>query len=239
MTFDEIVNNRRSVRVYEEPSENDTKIIHKNLERAVLSPNSSNMQLWEFYQVESSEKKNAIAKACLNQSAARTASQLVVFVTRQDKWKQRAKWNLENLKKQFEGKELTSRDKRAFDYYGKLMPLFYQNNFLGLNTIIRFLIVLYHKIIGKPIIHLITHADQRVSLHKTCALAAQTFMLGMKSDGYDTCPMEGFDEAMVKNILGLPSVAEICMVIACGRGKQEGIYSERTRVENDEVIFKV
>lgn len=239
MTFDEIVNSRRSVRVYEEPSEKDTDIIHKNLERAVLSPNSSNMQLWEFYQVLSSEKKNAIAKACLNQSAARTSSQLVVFVTRQDKWKERAKWNLENLRKQFEGKELTSRDKRAFDYYGKLMPLFYQNNLLGLNTLIRFLIVLYHKIAGKPIIHLISHADQRVSLHKTCALAAQTFMLGMKSDGYDTCPMEGFDESMVKKILGLPSVAEICMVIACGRGKQEGIYAERTRVDNDEVIFKV
>ena len=97
----------------------------------------------------------------------------------------------------------------------------------------------YHTIINKPIIHLITHADQRVSMHKSCALAAQTFMLSMKSEGYDTCPMEGFDEKLVKKALELPQKVEICMVIACGIGKSEGIYSARTRVDDTEVIFRV
>jgi nitroreductase len=239
MTFDQILNARRSVRIYDENAAYDSQIVSKSLERAVLSANSSNMQLWEFYQVSSEEKKKAIVKACMHQSAARTASELVVFVTRQDKWKQRAAWNLANMKKQFEGKELKGKDKRALSYYEKLMPLFYTNDFLGIATLIRFFIVAYHSIINKPIIHLITHADQRVSLHKSCALAAQTFMLSMKSDGYDTCPMEGFDEKMIKKILNLPSKAEICMVMACGIGKPEGIYSERTRVDNSEVIFKV
>ena len=35
-------------------------------------------------------------------------------------------------------------------------------------------------------------------MHKTCALAAQTFMLAMSNEGYDTCPMEGFDSRRVK-----------------------------------------
>ena len=175
----------------------------------------------------------------MHQSAARTASELVVFVTRQDKWQERAAWNLSNMKKQFEGKELTGKDKRALSYYKKLMPLFYTNDFLGIATLLRFCLVAYHTILNKPIIHLISHADQRVSLHKSCALAAQTFMLSMKAEGYDTCPMEGFDERMVKKALSLPSSAEVCMVIACGVGKPEGTYSVRTRVDNSEVIFKV
>ncbi len=239
MTIDQIINARRSMRVYDENANFDSNIVSKSLKRAVLSANSSNMQLWEFYQVSSEEKKKAIVKACMHQSAARTASELVVFVTRQDKWKVRATWNLANMKKQFEGKELTGKDKRALSYYEKLMPLFYTNDFLGISTLIRFCIVAYYTIINKPIIHFVTHADQRVSLHKSCALAAQTFMLSMKSEGFDTCPMEGFDESMVKKILNLPSSAEICMIIACGIGKPEGIYSERTRVDNSEVIFKV
>ncbi len=239
MTFDQIVNARRSVRIYDENANFDSNIVTKSLERAVLSANSSNMQLWGFYQVSSNEKKDAIIKACMHQSAARTASELIVFVTRQDKWKARAAWNLANMQKQFAGKELSSKDKRALSYYEKLMPLFYTNDFFGIATMIRFCIVVYHTIINKPIIHLVTHADQRISMQKSCALAAQTFMLSMKSEGYDTCPMEGFDERMVKNILNLPSKAEICMIVACGIGKPEGIYSKRTRVDNLEVIFKL
>lgn len=239
MTFDQIINARRSVRIYDENAQFDSKIVTKSLERAVLSANSSNMQLWEFYQITSKEKKEAVVKACMHQSAARTASELIVFVTRQDKWKERAKWNLANMQKQFEGKTLTGKDKRALNYYKKLMPLFYTNDFLGIATLIRFGIVAYHTIINKPIIHLVSHADQRVSVHKSCALAAQTFMLSMKSEGYDTCPMEGFDEKMIKKILHLPANAEVCMVMACGIGKPEGIYSSRTRVDNSEVIFRI
>ena len=44
----------------------------------------------------------------------------------------------------------------------------------------------------------------RVVVHKTCALAAQTFMLAMANENYDTCPMEGFDRRKVKRILKLP-----------------------------------
>ena len=239
MTYDQIINARRSVRVYDENAHLDSTIVTKSLERAVLSANSSNMQLWEFYQVSNEEKKKAVVKACMHQSAARTASELVVFVTRQDKWRERAAWNLANMRKQLEGKALTGKDKRALSYYKILMPLFYTNDFLGVATLVRFCLVAYHTIMNKPIIHLVSHADQRVSLHKSCALAAQTFMLSMKAEGYDTCPMEGFDERMVKKALNLPSSAEVCMIIACGFGKPEGIYSARTRVDNSEVIFKI
>ncbi|PWK26418.1 nitroreductase [Arcicella aurantiaca] len=236
--FDKIIQKRRSVRVYDETAPFDESVVKRGLDRAVLSPNSSNMQLWEFYWVKSQEVHDSLTKACMGQSAAKTANQLVVFVTRQDKWKERAKWNLANLEKQFEGKELTSRDKRAFDYYRKLMPLVYRYDPFGLNTLLRTIIVFFMGF-SKPFLRIRNNGDQRVMTHKSCALAAQTFMMSLASEGYDTCPMEGFDSDLVKKILKLPSIAEITMIVACGIGKPEGIYSERLRVPNEKVIFEV
>ena len=48
---------------------------------ASLAPNSSNLQLWEFYHVTSKKLMKKISYACFNQPAIRTASQFVVVVT--------------------------------------------------------------------------------------------------------------------------------------------------------------
>ena len=64
-------------------------------------------------------------------------------------------------------------------------------------------------------------------------------MLSMKAEGYDTCPMEGIDSLRVKRLLKLPKKAEIVMVIGCGPGSEKGVYSDRFRIPNEEVIFEV
>lgn len=236
--FDAILEKRRSVRIYDADATIDDTIIRKAIERATLSPNSSNMQMWEFYWAKTAAKRQALAYACMNQSAARTAAHLLVFVTRQDKWKSRAQWHLDFLKEKFAGKDLNKREKRSLKYYSKIMPLLYRNDFLGLNTLWRTLIMLY---IGlrKPIMRITNHADQRVVCHKSCALAAQTFMMSLAADGYDSCPMEGFDVNRVRKILNLPRAAEVTMIIACGIASPDGIYEERRRLPFEEVIFEV
>jgi nitroreductase len=80
-------------------------------------------------------------------------------------------------------------------------------------------------------------AKQRIVVHKSCALAAQTFMLSVAAEGFHTCPMEGFDEVRVKKALKLPGGAEINMIIAVGKGTEEGIWGPRFRVPNEEVII--
>ncbi|MDA0940582.1 MAG: nitroreductase family protein, partial [Bacteroidetes bacterium] len=72
-------------------------------------------------------------------------------------------------------------------------------------------------------------SDMRVWAHKTTALSAAHFMLAMRAEGYDTCPMEGMDSRRVKKILGLPWKAEVCMVISAGRRTAKGIYGDRFR----------
>lgn len=79
----------------------------------------------------------------------------------------------------------------------------------------------------------------KVVIHKSTSLAAQTFMIAMANEGYDTCPLEGFDSKVLKKALPLPRQAEVNMVIACGmRNGNEGIWGERCRVPFDEVYFQ-
>jgi nitroreductase len=80
-------------------------------------------------------------------------------------------------------------------------------------------------------------ADQRVSVHKSCALAAQTFMLSIAAEGFESCPMEGFDKLRVRKALNLPRGAEINMIISVGKGTEAGIWGQRFRIPYEEVVF--
>lgn len=240
MTFEEIVNHRRSIRWYKNIPLDTEKVKHC-VEMASLSPNSSNMQLWEFYHVTDPEILKKLAVACLSQQAATTAQQMLVFVTRRDLFRKRAKTVLklesDNIKRNSPIDRQQKRIKQRELYYGKLIPFLYAR-FFGILGWIR---VLFVNIVGifRPIFYQVTENDTRVVVHKTCALAAQTFMLAMASEGYDTCPMEGFDSRKVKRLLKLPLGAEINMVISCGIRDDRGVWGDRMRIPFDEVYKKI
>lgn len=236
MTLEEIINYRRSVRNYKVLSIDTEKVKHC-IELATLAPNSSNMQLWEFYHIETPETLKKLSIACLNQESATTAQQMVVFVTRQDLYHKRAKKMLEletqNISKNSPIEKQPKRINRWKLYYEKVMPFLYLR-FFGIFGMIRKLLV---NIVGlfRPIIYQVSENDMRVVVHKTCALAAQTFMLAMDNEMYDTCPMEGFDSRKVKRLLKLPYGAEINMVISCGIRDDKGVWGDRTRIPFHEV----
>ena len=235
--FDKIVRTRRSVRRYKKTDINDDDV-KDSIHHASLAPNSSNLQLWEFYHITSEELMNKISKACFDQPAARTANQFVVIVTRKDLWNERRIFNINTIK----NKSLNTSDKSlknrnlALKYYKYLIPTIYKE-FFGLLGYFRYMNAM---IIGlfRPIYRQVTSSDMRVVAHKSSALAAQNFMLSMTSKGYDTCPMEGFDSLRVKRILSLPYSSEINMVISCGIRDDEGVYGKQIRVPFDDVYFK-
>jgi nitroreductase len=240
MNLEEIINYRRSVRHYRDEPLNAEKVKHC-IELATLAPNSSNMQLWEFYHVTDAATLKKLSVACLNQGAATTAQQMVVFVTRQDLYRKRAAKILDletqNILKNTPDVKQAKRIKTRKLYYGKVMPFLYMS-FFGFLGIIRKIFV---NIIGlfRPIVYQVSENDMRVVVHKTCALAAQTFMLAMANEKYDTCPMEGFDSKKVKGILKLPYGAEINMVVSCGIRDEHGVWGDRIRVPFDEVYRKI
>ena len=240
MILEEIINYRRSIRNYKNISIDELKVKHC-IELATLAPNSSNMQLWEFYHITNLETLKKLSIACLGQESATTAQQMVVFVTRQDLFLKRAKKMLEletqNLQKNSPKEKLEKRMKTRKIYYGFFMPFLYIRLF-GVFGFIRKIVV---SIIGifRPIVYQVSENDIRVVVHKTCALAAQTFMLAMANEKYDTCPMEGFDSRKVKRILNLPFGAEINMIISCGIRNEKGVWGDRMRVPFNEVYHKI
>ena len=240
-TVSEAIAYRRSVRKYLNIELDEGKV--KNcIKNATLAPNSSNMQLWEFYHISDKKILKSISEACFNQNAAKTAVNMVVFVARRDKWRVRAKQNLEFLENMFnkqenDGIDVARRRKVSRTYYKKLMPTIY-TDFFGLvgyyKKILSFFIGLF-----RPIYREVLFSDLRVITHKSVALAAENFMLSMAEIGYDTCPMEGSDTNRVKKILNLPSRAEITMIIGCGIRAENGVYTERFRVPFEKVYRKI
>ena len=75
MEFTEAVNRRRSVRKYDPSQPIDPEKVRQCIELSTLAPNSSNMQLWEFYHITNKETINHLSVACLDQNAAKTAQQ--------------------------------------------------------------------------------------------------------------------------------------------------------------------
>jgi len=219
MSLLDLLNRRRSVRHYDENQPIDADVVKECLQAAQLAPTSSNMQLYELYHVTDPATLNKLAAACMHQQAAKTAQQMVVFVTRQDLYRRRAKAALEfergNVERNSPAEKQEDRIKNWEMYYTKAMPLLYARCFGLLGA-------------------------SRVVVHKSCGLVAQTFMLAMTEAGYDTCPMEGFDSHRVKKLLNLPRNVEINMVVACGiRKPGHGIWGERFRLPFDEVYRRV
>ena len=142
----------------------------------------------------------------------------------------------QNIEKNSPKEKQAKRINRWKLYYGKVMPFLYIR-FGGILGVIRKFLV---NIAGvfRPIIYQVSENDMRVVVHKSCALAAQTFMLAMANERYDTCPMEGFDSRKVKRILKLPCGAEINMVISCGIREETGVWGDRMRLPFNEV-YKV
>ncbi|MBI1647912.1 nitroreductase family protein [Capnocytophaga sp. 051621] len=233
----DILNFRRAVRYYA-PTPISEEKVRECLRLATLAPTSSNMQLYELYHITNKELLKKLAHACLDQrTAATTAQQMVVFVTRQDKHRAHAKMILDfergNVQRNSPLERQTKRIKDKEAYYGKLMPFVY-SRFFGL-------LGGFRKLFGvvtswfRPMMQQLSEGDIRVSVHKSCGLVAQTFMLAMAEEGYDTCPLEGYDSRRIKKLLHLPCRAEVSMVITCGIREERGIWGERFRLPFEKV----
>lgn len=228
--FEKVVQTRRSVRVYkDEPL--DDKIVERCLEIGLLAPNSSNLQPWEFYRIKSPDKKKIVAKYCMNQPAARTASELIVCVARRDTWRRHAKQMVEL----FENSDQKV-PAAAFAYYKKLVYVANTVGWFGSIGAIKKILIFFLRFAKVVPGGNSSVADMRVWMHKSCALACENVMLSFRAYGYDTCPMEGFDEKKVSKFLNLPRTAEPCMILSVGKRADKGVYGEQIRFPKEQFI---
>lgn len=231
--FKKVITSRRSVRVFNgDPI--PTAVMEDCLDMALLAPNSSNLQPWEFYWVKTPEKKKQLQIDCFSQVAATSASELIVAVAHTRNWK--------NINRQMLS-YLMGRKKetppQVFNYYKKLVPFVYTQGPLGLFGCFKkllFSIVGLFKVVPREPT---SQNDMKIWAIKSTALACENLMLALRAYGYDSCAMEGFDSVRVKKLLALPSDACIVMVIGAGKRVPEKIYGRRLRFSRDQFIKMV
>lgn len=78
MEFWEVINNRYSLREFDEGRDVTPQQVERILEAAIRAPSAGNMQPWFFYIVRDQEKKEALARAALDQQFVATAPVVIV-----------------------------------------------------------------------------------------------------------------------------------------------------------------
>ncbi len=231
--FRKLVEARRSVRKFTKEVIPD-EVVNDCLDLALLAPNSSNLQTWEFIRVKTPSIKEKVAYACFSQSAAMTASELIICVARTDNWRAHSKQMLEEFKKL-----PVATPKVALTYYGKLVPLVYTVGFLNCLTPFKWLMNTIGGFFSVVPRDPISSFGIRTWASKSCALACENLMLAFRAHGFDTCPMEGFDSWKVKSAIGLRGQADIVMIIAAGKRDNGGIYGPRLRFNKEQFLRNV
>ncbi len=230
--FDRVVQARRSCRQFsDEPI--PPHVVNQVLDWALLAPNSSNLQPWEFHVVRNPALRQKLTTASFDQPAAATAQVMVVCVARRTTWRR----NRKEMLRRFRAAK-TPVPKKAMQYYEVITPLAYTQGPFGILRPFKWLLF---SILGlfRPIPRFpVGQAQQRMWAEKTTALACEHIMLGFKAHGFDSCPMEGFDAVRVKQILKLPADASVTMIISAGRGTAEGIYGPRMRFERENFVIQ-
>ncbi len=229
--FFSAVATRRSVRDFLPDSVPD-EVLQLCLDAARQAPSSSNLQPWEFVIVRSPEARQAANEACLSQSAATTAPLLLAVVAHRDTWRR----NRDHIVATFE--QRGGIRKRQRTYYTKIIPMVYTN---GPFNVLGWWKPLLGRVMSpfKAMPNFMTKTDVRIMSHKSTALAAATFMLALRAEGYDSCPMEGFDPYRAKKLLKLERGAEVSMFIAVGKRSDKGVWWERILMPREWAVREI
>ena len=78
---------------------------------------------------------------------------------------------------------------------------------------------------------------QRDEAMRSCGIAGQTVMLAAKAMGYDSCPMIGFDQAKVAELIKLPADHVIGFMITIGKAT-EAAWPKPGQLALDEVLVR-
>ena len=217
--FFDTVDERRSVRNFL-PDSVAPEVLDRCLDAARKAPSSSNLQPWEFVIIRDPAVRAEANKVCLSQQAAVTAPVLIAVVAHKDTWKR----NSTEILRVFDERGILRDGQRR--YWGRIIPILYRSGPFGLfGWVKRFSSRVLSLL--RPTVNMLSRSDLRVVAHKSTALAAATFMLALRAEGFDSCPMEGFDPWRAHKLLKIRARAEICMFIAVGKRAEGGVGWDR------------
>ena len=226
--FHRVVAGRRSVRAFL-PGPVPREVLDRCLDAARLAPSSSNLQPWEFVIVTDPAVRREADRVCLSQRAVREAPTLVAVVAHRRAWRTRAPLILSTLRAR--GLLRKSHER----YWGWLIPISAAGGPFGLLGLAKAGVSRLVSLL-RPVPSMGSACDHRVVTHKSTALAAATLMLALRAEGYDACPIEGFDPWRARRLLRLPRGAEVCMFVAAGRAAPDGVWWDRILAPREWVV---
>jgi len=232
--FKKTVQSRRAIRIFDgEPM--PEHVVRDCLGDAILAPSASNLQCYEIYWVRDDKKKKPLADLCLGQPGAATAGDLFVIVSRVDLWQS----HLTKLSRIMTGNGRKRLEGPIRDYYENIVPMLMRTDRWGFNNLMRRVMFWYRRRREPTVNGPVTRADHRIYGHIQACLAAENLMLSLAAHGYESCPMGGIDQRGIAKLLGLPSTAEVTMVIGAGTGTPQGLFSPRVRLPYSDLVKEV
>ena len=211
---------RRAVKVFD-PVEISGELREQILDAARHAPSSFNSQPYKFFWVQSAVKKDAVARLCLGQKPAETASALVVAVADLGSLSATSHSQLEWMRRSNFSKEKIL----EFERKAKIGRILFMPGPFGTFAAIKravFDLLGLRMVMGRPPL---SRQDLFKWATKSTSLACQNLMIAAEALEMNTCPMEGFDSRRLSKFLGLPRRHnEIVMVIAIGRKSR--LYKE-------------
>jgi nitroreductase len=207
---------RRAVKVFD-PVEISEGVREQLLDAVRHAPSSFNLQPYRFYWVQSAAKKAAVAKLCLGQKPAETASALVVAVAdlaslsatsgSQLEWMRSAKFDEQRI--------------RDYERSAKIGRILFMPGPFGIFAAMKWMVfrlLNLCRVLGMPPLF---RGELFKWATKGTSLACQNLMIAAEALGMNTCPMEGFDGRRLSQYLGLSGrYHEVVMVIAIGKKSQ-------------------
>ncbi len=230
--FRQVVESRRSIRRFTNtPIPN--AVLEDCLRLAMLAPNSSNLQPWEFYVIDSADKRKYAVKNCMNQNAAETAARLIAVVARTDIWHDHAQQVLREYPD-------TPVPKKVKDYYTKLVAMDFLRGPMNVISVAKWGATQAIRQVKGPIKSpYYTFDDVKNWATNNTSLAAENLMLAFRAHGFDSCPMGGFDEPAMKRLLSLGENHHIVMMIAAGERADDGIYNSQFRFDQAQFVHHI
>lgn len=227
--FLDVITSRRSIRRFTDKKIPDD-VLTACFELAMLAPNSSNLQPWEFYVIDTPAIRAKAVEYCMSQNAAKTANRLIAVVARTDTWSQHAKDILTTY-------PIQPVPKVVQNYYQKILPLSFVTGYFNVLSPAKWALTkALRQAKGAMIEPLYGDADVKTWAIGNTMLAAENLMLALRAYGFDSCPMGGFDEPQMKKLLGLNEHQHIAMMLGAGERSERGLYAPQQRFEADRFI---
>jgi nitroreductase len=228
--FRKVVISRRSVRKFTDKAIPQA-VLNDCIDMALLAPNSSGLQPWDFYVVRSKDNKKKLVKYCFGQMAAKTAAELIVVVARTDRIAEFAA----RMLREWPDENIPTIVKR----YYKLIPIHYASGPLNAFAFAKKAAFAVGGLLYPVPRGPFTESELKLWAAKSTALACENLMLALRAHGFDSCAMEGFDDNRVADMLKLKNGEFPIMVIGAGERAVDGVFHPQVRFDRKLFVHEV